>query len=494
MKNFIKIVALSVAIVVVLCSCGSLSDGNANRFKWAKGIFVEGSKKDTGDKKAVSDDTEKDSDDEYFYDDEDTPFENTSVSNNATNVSSNTSGQGNDNGNTSKPTEPTNNTPKEIVNVENVIREEAIALRLNETVLERSIVNVGDMTRVANVIKKAVRGEPVTIGAIGGSITEGTGASPTSNRYADRFKTWWANTFPDSQLTYINAGIGATDSLVGVHRAEADILNKNPDLVIVDFSVNDSASNATIYRESYESLIRRILKKSNNPAVICVCMFNETGESVQTIHAQVAKHNNVPMVSYKDAVWPQNGAKVYAWSEIGADNVHPNNTGHAVISELLIYYINTVRAKLTEISETVAPLGEPLTESGFENGVLYTNQTLTASSLGSFKLTNNAFRQFKMGWTVSGGTNPIEFQFKNAKSIYLLYRKYTSNSGGTVALELDGNVVGSANADFAGGWGEYATFEKILDSNTASDHVVKLRLTSDSPKTDFAILGMMVSY
>lgn len=392
---------------------------------------------------------------------------------------------------TTPDTQPESET--KIENVKSVIRTEATQLRLTETVLKRSVLDSGNMTRVANVIKKAIKGETVTIGVIGGSITNGTGASASSKKYAERFKTWWKSTFPNSTLTFINAGIGATDSMIGVHRADADLLCKNPDLVIVEFSVNDTASKSSLYRESYESLIRKILKKNNNPAVICLALFNQEGTTMQTVHYQVAKHYDVPMISYINAIWPSNATKIYSWSEIGADNVHPNDTGHAVISELLIYYINTVRAQIVDISSKVSSVPSPLTEARFESGVLYTSKTVNAEELGSFKVNSNAFWQFKDGWTVSGGSEPIVFK-SAAKSIYILYKMdKTGGKAGTVTVKLDGETVGTINSDYSTGWGDYAYFYKVLESDSVKEHKIEIQLTSTGNKSDFAILGIMTA-
>ena len=98
-------------------------------------------------------------------------------------------------------------------------------------------------------MNKAADGEPVTIACIGGSITQGTISSGEDDSalafrkcYADIFFQWWEDSYPDTEFTFINAGIGATDSYLGVHRVRQDVLDADPDLVLVEFSVNDGAS------------------------------------------------------------------------------------------------------------------------------------------------------------------------------------------------------------------------------------------------------------
>ena len=107
-----------------------------------------------------------------------------------------------------------------------------------------------DNAALAAVMKKAEAGEPVTIATIGGSITQGSisnGAKDSQIKakscYADIFFSWWKETFPQSEVTVVNAGIGATDSYLGVHRLKEDVLDYNPDLVLVEYSVNDGGNN-----------------------------------------------------------------------------------------------------------------------------------------------------------------------------------------------------------------------------------------------------------
>lgn len=87
-----------------------------------------------------------------------------------------------------------------------------------------------DDAALAAVMRKAEAGEPVTIACIGGSITQGTISNGSDDSgvadkkcYADLFFSWWEQTFPDTEFTFINAGIGATDSYIGVHRVQRDI-------------------------------------------------------------------------------------------------------------------------------------------------------------------------------------------------------------------------------------------------------------------------------
>ena len=125
-----------------------------------------------------------------------------------------------------------------------------------EDMIRRAVINEGNTARLADAMKRAKAGEQITIGTIGGSITQGTAASTTDERYANRALEWWTKAFPQAQLDFVNAGIGATDSYIGVHRVDADLLSKKPDVVIVEFSVNDT--DAALNLQTYDSLVRLV--------------------------------------------------------------------------------------------------------------------------------------------------------------------------------------------------------------------------------------------
>ena len=91
----------------------------------------------------------------------------------------------------------------------------------------------GNRARLAKVFKKAQAGEPITVAYLGGSITQGSSAGPTTC-YAFLTTKWLEEKFPESKITYVNAGIGATGSYIGVFRTDRDVLSQNPDLVFID--------------------------------------------------------------------------------------------------------------------------------------------------------------------------------------------------------------------------------------------------------------------
>lgn len=79
------------------------------------------------------------------------------------------------------------------------------------------------------------------IAFLGGSITQAPG-------YRVQFEKWFKRSYPEVPLSTINAGIGGTGSDLGVARVDEKVLSENPDLVFVEFAVNDAQ---TVLCKSY---------------------------------------------------------------------------------------------------------------------------------------------------------------------------------------------------------------------------------------------------
>ncbi len=376
------------------------------------------------------------------------------------------------------------------------IRAEATQVKLNQDAMNNSLVSRGDRTRLANVLRKAQKGEPVTVALIGGSITQGVGASEKEKSYAGLLRKWWENEFPSSALTFVNAGIGATDSIMGVHRVDTDVLKYEPDLVIVEFSANDIGQEDELVQEVYESLVRKILRADNSPAVMLLYFCNRAGSTKQNIHAEVGFNYNLPMISYKDVIFPSDSSKIYEWTEISDDAIHPNDKGHKVASELIINYIQNVESNLSIIDSKVeSELASPITNASFDYCELLTTENTTPVSLGSFINNTAQYYPFKKGWINNLGAEPITFELKNVSAIYLLYYVDKSCDSGTVDIYINGGRVTTLNADDPDTWGDHAWVKCVLpDQGKNFDCTLSIEMQSIYKNMTFKLFGVMVSH
>ena len=133
--------------------------------------------------------------------------------------------------------------------------------------LEKSLLGMGRYGRLKNALRKARAGEDTTVAFIGGSITQGAGAIPIHEQcYA--WKTFQGfcelcGRGTEENIRYVKAGVGGTSSELGMVRYDRDVCGGgkvNPDLVVVEFAVNDEGDETE--GECFECLVRKILRLS----------------------------------------------------------------------------------------------------------------------------------------------------------------------------------------------------------------------------------------
>ena len=95
-----------------------------------------------------------------------------------------------------------------------------------QEMLQKGIMSAGNNLRLKKLIEKARSGAEVTVAAIGGSITEGAGASTYKECYAYRFMQGFRERFgagDGTNVHFVNAGVGGTPSTFGLMRFDRDV-------------------------------------------------------------------------------------------------------------------------------------------------------------------------------------------------------------------------------------------------------------------------------
>lgn len=365
-----------------------------------------------------------------------------------------------------------------------------LAAGLTDAMYERAVLNEGNKSRLAAAMKKAESGEPVTVGVIGGSITQGSLASNPNLCYAELFHKYWTDKFPQSEVTFINAGIGGTNSYLGVHRVDDQLLCYSPDVVIVEFSVNDT--DKVINKYSYDSLVRKILKCESSPAVMLLFTTQDNGTSLQDIHKEIGAAYDLPMLSYREVVYPEVAAGTLVWKAISPDNIHPNDEGHKLIGQLLSRYLDSVYDDLDNIDTTNTEFtAEPYTADYFANGRMWGASELNVSEMTGFvQGGNNVYPQLFPDNFITEEEGYLKFDIES-QCIGFFYLKQTDGKGGKYDVYVDGERKGVIDADFSGGWGNYGETQQILLGREKTAHTVEVKLSEGSEKTALTILGVM---
>lgn len=362
---------------------------------------------------------------------------------------------------------------------------------VTDKMYNRALLSEGNTSRLAAAMEKAKNGESITVAAIGGSITQGTAASSTNSCYASKFFSWWQEKFPECEVNTVNAGIGGTDSYLGVHRADEQLLSYNPDVVVIEFSVNDT--DKTMNKYSYDSLVRKVLSAENEPAVILLFTTQEDGTSLQDVHKEIGKAYDLPMISYREAVYPEVAAGTINWKDISPDNIHPNDIGHGIIGQLLSRYLDGIYDSDTAslAAEVTAFDTEGYTNDYYKNAKLVNASQIEYTADGFEVGQNKVYTQFPENWiTEGGGTLSFDVECQN---IGILYLKTTDGKSGTYEVYVDGERKGKLEGDFSGGWGNYAFPKQVLLAKDTEKHTVEIKPAEGSEDKGITILAIMES-
>lgn len=320
-----------------------------------------------------------------------------------------------------------------------------------------------------NFYRKLHDGKDVRIAYFGGSITAQNGWRVQSLDYFRKL-------FQNAEISQINAAIGGTGSDLGVFRLDADVLAHKPDLVFVEFAVNDAGARPLNIRRSMEGIVRQIWKRF--PETDICFVYTVTAASVNdfkngklprsaSVMEEIADHYAIPTVnmSYevarlekegkltmKDArqvMTRVSGDELNVESKIptgedgkipfAGDGVHPyTNTGHVIYTQSLMRALPVIGKAGTPGPH---PLPAPLRADCWDNTSAVPLNAPGITLNGPYTelpATDPAARQFANRlpalWRFEPGAS-IEFKFKGTKA--MLYDLYGPDSA-MIEVTVDG--------------------------------------------------------
>lgn len=349
------------------------------------------------------------------------------------------------------------------------------------------------MTRLKNLMKRAANGESLVIGFLGGSITQGSLSSTPKNCYAYLVYEWWKKSFPNAAFSFVNGGIGGTTSHYGGARAWKDVLCYRPDIVTVDFSVNDDANE--FFEETYEGMLRRLLAAPSAPAVVVLNnAFYDTGKNAQDYHNRIADHYGIPHVSIKDTVYPDVESGKIVRADITPDNLHPNDKGHRLVADEICKLLDSIKAEMEE--ETIAGeniegkstkteasvlLPAPLTENAYEHSRLIQiqdNEAILDGFLVDPIEKKGMLDIFKNGWTAAHTNDKISFEIE-CSCLAVQYRKSVQQPVPKAKAVIDGDEAHAVILDgnFTEDWGDCLYLEPLLHHAEKKVHKIEITVT-----------------
>lgn len=347
---------------------------------------------------------------------------------------------------------------------------------------------MNNITRLKNLMKRAANGESLVIGFLGGSITQGSLSSTPKNCYAYLVYEWWKKSFPNAAFSFVNGGIGGTTSHYGGARAWKDVLCYRPDIVTVDFSVNDDANE--FFEETYEGTLRRLLAAPSAPAVVVLNnVFYDTGKNAQDYHNRIADHYGIPHVSIKDTIFPDVESGKIVRADITPDNLHPNDKGHRLVADEICKLLDSIKEELEKedtegkIIETndLASLPAPLTENAYEHSRLIQiqdNEAILDGFLVDPIEKKGMLDIFKNGWTAAHTNDKISFEIE-CSCLAVQYRKSVQQPVPKAKAVIDGDEAHAVILDgnFTEDWGDCLYLEPLLHHAEKKVHRIEITVT-----------------
>src|SRR5229473_1136109 len=149
-----------------------------------------------------------------------------------------------------------------------------------------------------NVLSKLKAGAEVRIAYFGGSITAQDGWRPKT-------LNWFRQQFPKARVSEINAAIGGTGSDLGVFRLQHDVLEHQPDLLFIEFAVNDGGSSSQQIYRCMEGIVRQTWRHDSTTDICFV--YTLAGDMLETLQREqfpasasamekVADHYGIPSI------------------------------------------------------------------------------------------------------------------------------------------------------------------------------------------------------
>lgn len=397
------------------------------------------------------------------------------------------------------------------------IQEEEANVDLNDPLYQKmlkdSLLNLGNVKRFKQALAKARAGHEVTVGFIGGSITQGAGAVPINKEcYAYKIFTAFCNLAgkgTDENIKYVKAGVGGTPSELGLVRYDMDVLaggEIKPDIMIVEFAVNDAGDETE--GDCYDSLVRKIYNGPGKPAVLLLFAVFADDFNLQERMIPIGLAYDLPMVSVKNAVTPQfylkaGEGKVIGKGQFFYDCYHPSNIGHTIMADCVANYMKLADEtaepeKESDITNTAAPKS-----SEFENVKVFDRKSVPADANlceGDFKQEDKALQfvernmdlkgtaEFPNNWMHAGdcGNAPFEFDI-TASALFLIYKDSGEVNAGQAKVFVDGEEVLHVDPKVVG-WTHCNALLCFRNRPLKKCHV-KVQMAPGFETKDFTILG-----
>lgn len=351
--------------------------------------------------------------------------------------------------------------------------------------------------RMNYCMERARKGEELTIAFLGGSITQGSLATAPEKTYAYLVYQWWCSQFPNATFHYVNGGIGGTSSHFGAARAVEDVLMYQPDIVFIDFSVNDDPD--SFFQETYEGVLRKIIKWQSEPAIMILNnVYYDTGINAQSQHNELADYYKIPYVSMKDTIYKRIKQGEFSREDISPDGLHPNDKGHQMVADELIKKLEEILGseKTSEQGAACEKMLKPVTDNAYENAVrlnICNCQPVLEGFRADTEEKKGHLDFFKNGWIGKKKGDKLTLEVE-CSCLAVQYRKSIHQPTPIAKLTIDNQEqTWILDGNFEETWGDCLYLQRILHHDQYKKHKVEVEIieATGADQTPFYLLSFI---
>jgi lysophospholipase L1-like esterase len=334
---------------------------------------------------------------------------------------------------------------------------------------------------LANVARKLSVDKKLVIGYIGGSITAGGGISTAgTDSWRALTTAWFKKTYPQAAITEIDASISSTGSDLGAFRCTRDLTSRNPDLVFIEFSVNDWQDSKAGIQPYCEGMIRNILLKNPRAGIIYIhTVHNNTAPyydkgqfppAVQS-HQEVMDYYGLPSINVGKKLYDAIKSGQGTWESLTADGTHPTVAGYKIYAN----EIQRVLQKHLVGQDPAAFVNWPmpaafLTPKPVDNGKVVPASEVTAAGWSKTSVQDN---RFPNGIESNRPGTVLRYAFTGT-AIGVHWNE--SPQAGDVSWSVDGSAPVRHSAYLSKGRGRLAVFTNSLSPGS---HELVLTILSE---------------
>lgn len=353
-----------------------------------------------------------------------------------------------------------------------------IDANIRKQLIQRSLVSVGSRADWQRILRQ----KQISIAFMGGSVTQGY---CNLRILPDSYPPDVARLLREQgyEVAYTVCADAGMDSLTGALLVEDIVLSKQPDLVFLEYAINETTLRHSV--ENFESLVRHLLEAPCRPTVCLLLMRNANDYSCASFMRPLAEHYGLPCIDMREALNPSLAAKEIVWEDFGDREGHPNPDGHLLMAECVLNLIRCGGAQSGDAVQT--PVPEPWVHAPFTDLCRIEPDRVPDGVWISpdYPAVSRQLQFFHQAWSITreGGVWTMQCRCRAA---VLFYETHIMPGYGSCRVLLDGKPVRQAVLDGGVlhthsmyGWGN-ARDIVLLNQPEAAEHTISLEPLEDT--------------